>query len=132
MKFSEFQPLLCHIFFLAGLLPKSGALSTWPCLDFPVGGRLSFPSAKLKSFCLPAYLAWLLFWLDMQQEKTHQNLLSGVEHFDKHSMKTVTLEEKTHLTSTEGIGWRLRCPEIVDAIGGSTVGWSLGSRCCHL
>ena len=39
---------------------------------------------------------------DVQQEKTHQNLLTGVEHFDKDSMKNVTPEEKTHLPSPEG------------------------------
>jgi len=51
---------------------------------------------------LAAYLAWPLFLLDLQQEKTHENVVKGVEHFDKDSLKNVTPEEKTHLPSTEG------------------------------
>lgn len=39
---------------------------------------------------------------DVKQEKTHQNLLTGVESFNKDKLKDVTPEEKTHLPSPEG------------------------------
>ncbi|ENN74059.1 hypothetical protein YQE_09350, partial [Dendroctonus ponderosae] len=43
------------------------------------------------------------FDLAVQQEKTHQNLLSGVEHFDKTTMKHAQTSEKIILPNTEVI-----------------------------
>lgn len=36
-------------------------------------------------------------------EKAHQNLLEGVEHFDKTQMKHTTTEEKNSLPPIEGL-----------------------------
>lgn len=36
------------------------------------------------------------------QEKTHQNLLNGLEHFDKTTMKHTTTAEKIILPDSEG------------------------------
>jgi hypothetical protein len=36
-------------------------------------------------------------------EKAHQNLLDGVEHFDKSQMKHATTEEKNPLPPIEGV-----------------------------
>lgn len=44
----------------------------------------------------------VLCMLAVQQERTHQNLLSGVEHFDKSSMKHATTTEKNVLPDSEG------------------------------
>lgn len=38
----------------------------------------------------------------VQQEKAHQNLLNGVEHFDKSTMKHTTTEEKNPLPDPAG------------------------------
>lgn len=38
----------------------------------------------------------------VQQEKVHQNLLNGVEHFDKTTMKHATTTEKNTLPDPEG------------------------------
>lgn len=40
--------------------------------------------------------------LVVQQEKTLQNLINGVEHFDKSSMKHATTEEKNILPDSKG------------------------------
>lgn len=37
------------------------------------------------------------------QEKNHLNLINGVEHFDKSTMKHATTEEKVILPDTEGL-----------------------------
>lgn len=37
------------------------------------------------------------------QEKVHQNLLNGVEHFDKATMKHAETQEKNPLPDPEGI-----------------------------
>lgn len=39
----------------------------------------------------------------VQQEKAHQNLLNGVEHFDKSSMKHAETQEKNPLPDPAGI-----------------------------
>ena len=45
----------------------------------------------------------ILFWLAaVMQEKVHQNLISGVEGFDKASMKHTTTQEKNVLPDPEG------------------------------
>lgn len=36
-------------------------------------------------------------------EKAHLNLINGVEHFDKSSMKHTTTEEKNQLPPIEGL-----------------------------
>lgn len=38
-------------------------------------------------------------------EKIHQNLLNGVEHFDKNSMKHAETSEKNTLPPIEGLLW---------------------------
>lgn len=38
----------------------------------------------------------------VQQEKTHLNLINGVEHFDKTTMKRTTTAEKIILPDNEG------------------------------
>ena len=50
-------------------------------------------------FCVPV----------VQQEKAHQNLLNGVEHFDKSSMKHAETQEKNPLPDPAGI-FALECP----------------------
>lgn len=47
----------------------------------------------------------MLISVAVQQEKTHQNLLNvlnGVEHFDKSSMKHTTTAEKVVLPDSKG------------------------------
>lgn len=48
-------------------------------------------------------LSFLFCMIAVQQEKTHQNLLSGVEHFDKSSMKHTTTTEKVVLPDSKGM-----------------------------
>lgn len=43
----------------------------------------------------------------MAAEKAHQNLLDGVEHFDKSQMKHATTEEKNPLPPIEGLYFAL-------------------------
>lgn len=45
----------------------------------------------------------MVWTLVVQQEKTHQNFLSGVEHFDKSTMKHTETSEKVVLPNTEGL-----------------------------
>lgn len=42
-------------------------------------------------------------------EKAHQNLLDGVEHFDKSQMKHTTTEEKNILPPIEGFYYAALC-----------------------
>lgn len=55
-----------------------------------------FYNFLLHGFFLHDYIA-------VQQEKTHQNLLNGVEHFDKSSMKHTTTAEKVVLPDSKGM-----------------------------
>lgn len=54
---------------------------------------------------LLAYLlaCMCIHYIVVQQEKVHQNLLNGVEHFDKSTMKHAMTQEKNSLPDTEGI-----------------------------
>lgn len=61
----------------------------------------------LKAFIIYLYLLFVLpcticFASVVAAEKQHQNLLDGVEHFDKSQMKHTTTEEKNPLPPIEG------------------------------
>lgn len=45
----------------------------------------------------------LLFTIAVMQEKVHQNLINGVEQFDKTSMKHTLTQEKNQLPDPQGI-----------------------------
>lgn len=48
-------------------------------------------------------MIFVLHDIAVQQEKTLQNLLNGVEHFDKSSMKHTTTAEKVVLPDSKGM-----------------------------
>lgn len=55
---------------------------------------------------VPCMIAWLLLFKVVAAEKIHQNLLDGVEQFDKGTMKHTETTEKNPLPPVEGLsGW---------------------------